>query len=94
MADKYIIRGDRSGVFFGEIESREGREVKMRNVRRLYSWGGATDVTQLAVDGVSRPQSCKFTMYADEAIILDAIEIRKCSEKAITSIEGVGVWKV
>lgn len=27
MAQKYIVRADRAGVFFGEIESRTGSEV-------------------------------------------------------------------
>lgn len=32
----YIIRGDRSGVFFGQIAGRTGRqEVELRNVRKL-----------------------------------------------------------
>lgn len=31
----YIIRGDRSGVFFGQIAGRNGQEVELRNVRKL-----------------------------------------------------------
>lgn len=50
MAQKYIIRADRAGVFFGEIESRTGGEVTMRNVRRIWRWEGANTLSQLAVD--------------------------------------------
>ena len=32
---KYIIRADRAGVFYGEIKERNGSEVTMTNVRRL-----------------------------------------------------------
>lgn len=32
---KVIVRGDRSGMFFGTLEARNGREVKLSNCRRL-----------------------------------------------------------
>lgn len=32
---KVIIRGDRSGVFFGTLVRREGREVELKDCRRL-----------------------------------------------------------
>ena len=54
MDRKYVIvRGDRSGVFFGEFIERKGREVKLANCRRLWYWDGACSISQLAVDGTS-----------------------------------------
>lgn len=94
MEGKYIIRGDRSGVFFGEIEERNGREVTIRNARRLWYWNGAASLSQLAVDGTKRPGDCKFTMTVESITVLDAIEILPCTEKAARSIEGVAVWKM
>lgn len=91
--EKYIVRGDRSGVFYGEIKERNGKEVSMKNVRRLWYWDGAASISQLAQEGTVRPNNCKFTVTVDEVLILDAIEIDKCSEKAIKSIEGVFEWK-
>lgn len=41
MKKQVIIRGDRSGVFFGTLENRNGREVKLSNCRRLWYWDGA-----------------------------------------------------
>ena len=91
---KFIVRSDRAGVFYGEIKERNGDEVTMTNVRRIWYWSGAASLSQLAVDGVSKPEDCKFTVYVKEMIILGAIEIIPCTEKAIKSIEGVEVWKV
>lgn len=91
--EKYIVRGDRSGVFYGEVEARNGNEVVMKNVRRLWYWDGANSISQLAQYGTVRPSSCKFTVAVDECLILDAIEIDKCSVEAIKSIDGVPVWK-
>ena len=91
--EKYIVRGDRSGVFFGEIKERNGKEVTMVNVRRLWYWDGAASISQLAQEGTVRPSNCKFTVTVDEILVLDAIEIDKCSDKAIQSIEAVCAWK-
>lgn len=90
---KVIVRGDRSGVFFGTLEMRNGREVKLSNCRRLWYWDGAASNFQLASEGVKAPKNCKFTVAIQEIEILDAIEIIPCTEKAINSLESVAVWK-
>ena len=89
----FIVRGDRSGVFFGNIQERNGREVLMNNVRRLWYWDGASSISQLAKDGTCRPENCKFTVTVDEIIVLDAIEIDKCTKKATKSILEVAEWR-
>lgn len=90
---KFIVRCDRAGVFYGEIEERNGREVRMRNVRCLWYWDGAATLLQLAAEGMTEPRNCKFTMTVDSLEVLDAIEIIPCTAKAIKSIEGVEEWK-
>lgn len=91
---KVIVRGDRSGVFFGTLAAKEGQEVKLEKCRRLWYWDGAASISQLAVDGTANPRECKFTVTVDEIGILDAIEIIPCTSKAIESIESVGVWAI
>ena len=87
------MRGDRSGVFFGTLAEKDRQEVRLEKCRRLWYWDGAASISQLAVDGVSAPNNCKFTVTVDEIEILDAIEIIPCTDKAIESIEGVREWK-
>lgn len=90
----YIVRGKDSGVFFGEIAERNnGQEVLMNNVRRLWYWDGAASISQLAQEGTVRPENCKFTVTVDEILVLDAIEIDKCSDKAVENIKAVAEWK-
>jgi hypothetical protein len=91
---KVIVRGDRSGVFFGTLKEKNGQEVVLSGCRRIWYWDGAASISQLAVDGTSKPTECKFTVAVDEIGILDAIEIIPCTLKAIESIEGVHVWKL
>lgn len=90
---KFIVRCDRAGVFYGEIEERNGNEVKMRNVRCIWYWEGAATLLQLAAEGTTKPKECKFTMTIDSLEVLDAIEIIPCTAKAIESIESVSEWK-
>lgn len=90
---KYIVRCDRAGVFYGEIEERNGREIKMRNVRCIWYWDGAATLLQLAAEGTTEPENCKFTMTVDSLVVLDAIEIIPCTDRAIKSIEAVKEWK-
>lgn len=90
----YIIRADRAGVFFGNIKARNGSEVTMTNVRRLWYWEGAASLSQLAVDGTCKPKQCKFTVPVSEMTVLGVIEIIPCSEKSVESIAGVAEWKL
>lgn len=88
-----IIRGDRSGVFFGQLAERNGRDVTLHNARKLFRWEGAGAVEQIAVDGVSKPEGCKFTVTVPELTLTDAIQIIPCTEKAVEIIKGVKEWK-
>lgn len=90
---KVIVRGDRSGVFFGTLAEKDGKEVRLENCRRIWYWSGANSISQLAVDGVTRPSDSKFTVAVSEIIITDAIEIIPCTDKAIENIEGVKEWR-
>lgn len=90
---KYIIRADRAGVFFGEIISRNGSEVEMANVRRIWYWAGAASLSQLATEGVKSPSNSKFTVVVPQMTILGVIEVIPCTNKAIKNIESVWVWK-
>ena len=87
-----IIRTYSAGVHAGEIVSKEGEEIVLKNARRLWYWEGAASLSQLAMEGVSKPDNCKFPCEVTQ-ITLKWIEIIPCTEKAIKSIKGVDVWK-
>ena len=89
----YIIRGDRSGVFFGQIVERKDREVTLTNCRRVWYWEGAASLSQLAAEGVKAPQSCRIAMPVEELTVLDAIELIRCTDAAVANIKAVPEWK-
>ena len=95
---KVIIRASRAGVFFGTLKEKKatpaGVEVVLKNSRRLWYWSGAASLSQMATEGVKRPNDCKFTVTVPEHNVMQVIEIIPCSEEAIKSIEGVDVWKL
>ncbi len=89
----YIVRGDKSGLFAGNIKNRNGQEVELSDVRRIWYWDGAASISQLAKEGTNAPDNCKFTVTLDSLTILDAIEIIPCTDAAEQSIRGVEEWR-
>jgi hypothetical protein len=65
----------------------------MRNARRIWYWEGAASLSQLAMEGSSKPQNCKFPAPVDRVELLQVIEILDVTEKAKQNIESVIVWK-
>ena len=89
-----MVRTYSAGVFAGYIERRAGKEATLRNARRIWYWDGAASLSQLATDGTSKPQNCKFPCPVDRVTLTEVIEIIPITEKAKKSIEGVAVWQV
>lgn len=87
-----IVRTYSAGVFAGYIESRNGQEVVIRNVRRIWYWDGACSLSQLAKDGPALPDKCKFAVEVDKIEVLQAIEIIECTAKAMKAIREVKEW--
>lgn len=90
---KVIVRGDRSGVFFGTLTAKDGSEVTLENARKLYYWSGANAIEEIALSGVNNPDSCRFTVVNSEITIMDSIQINPCTVDAIINIERVKEWK-
>jgi hypothetical protein len=91
--DYVIVRTQSAGVFAGYLKSRTGQEVVMKNARRIWYWTGAASLSQLAIDGTSSPDTCKFPEAVDTVELLQAIEILYVTQKAQSSIEAVRIWK-
>ena len=87
-----LVRTYSAGVFAGYIESRNGREVVIREARKIWYWAGAASLAQLAVNGTSKPEECKFPVAVDRIEVLEAIEILDVTSKAQESIARVPLW--
>lgn len=87
-----MVRTYSAGVFAGYVESRDGKEAVLRNARRIWRWAGAASLSQLATDGTSKPNECKFPVAVDKVTLTEVIEIIPITSRAKESVEGVPVW--
>lgn len=94
-ADMVIVRCKSAGVFFGKINFSDlpNGIVRLENARRLWFWSGAASLSQLAVDGTSKPGECRFPVPVTEITLTECIEVIPTTEKAAKSINKVPVWK-
>lgn len=88
-----MVRTYSAGVFFGSLAERNGKEVKLLNARRVWYWDGAASLSQLAKEGTSNPNNCKFPIPVDWIILTEAIEVIPITEEAIKSLNSVAIWK-
>lgn len=87
-----IVRTYSAGVHAGYLKGRNKKEVELVNARRLWYWDGAASLSQLAMEGVSKPGNCKFPCEVDNIILTEAVEIIPCTEKARINISKVKIW--
>lgn len=55
--NEVIVRTYSAGVHIGEIESKDGIEITLKNARRLWSWSKAFTLSAVATKGVDRSNS-------------------------------------
>ncbi len=93
--DYCIIRTYSAGVFAGYIESisKDGKQVTLKNSRRIWYWSGACSLSQLAMEGTKKPSECKFAVVVDRMIVTECIEIIYCTAAAKKNLEGVPIWR-
>ena len=89
----YMVRTYSAGVFYGELECRDGKEVTLLNARRVWYWDGAASLSQLAQSGTSKPDNCKFPEPVSAVILTEVIELIPVTETALKSLNSVPIWK-
>lgn len=92
-----LVRSDRAGVFFGYLKSKtpagDKCNVELVDCRRVWYWSGAASISQLATDGTSKPNDCKFPPAVSEQEIFGVIEILPITETAAKILKGVKEWR-
>ena len=87
-----IVRTLSAGLFAGTITWRDGQEIELTQARRLWFWKGAATLSQLAEEGTTLPQDCRFPVEVRRVLLTQAIEVLAVSENARKSIASVPVW--
>jgi hypothetical protein len=90
---KCIFRSYASGVHYGELIEKDGKEVIIKNARRLWYWettNKGISLSEVALTGVAKDSK---VCAAVDAIWLEAIEIIPCTKGAIKNIEAQDEFK-
>ena len=87
-----MVRTYSAGVFYGELVAKAGKEVRIKNARRVWCWYGAASLSELAMKGTSKPTDCKFPAIVESVELVEAIEIIPMTQEAIDSLNGVQIW--
>lgn len=93
----HIVRAEKAGVFLCKIAGVDGQTYSVTNIRRLYYWSGALDVSMIALEGVTNPSACKFSVQLgdeDLSTIHNVVESHPVSEKALAIINKIAPWKI
>ncbi len=85
---KVIIRTYSAGVWFGELEQKDGKEVILKDARRMWNWWAKEGISlsSVAVHGIKENKSK--IAESIRLVWLEAIEIIPCNDAAILSIES------
>ena len=94
MTKNVIVRTYSAGCFYGQMVRRAGKEVVLKNARRLWMWSGAASLSQLAQTGTSNPGGCKFPEKVAGLVVTEAIEIISMTPAAVKNLDAVPTWKV
>lgn len=88
-----IVRSHTAGVHAGELVSRKGDTVVLKNAIRLWRWMGAS-LSQVAAEGPPAGDN-KFGMEVPKTEIVSpqGFEITTCTKAAMEKIRGVPKWK-
>jgi hypothetical protein len=88
-----MVRAETAGVFYGTVSKVQAGEIIMNNARRVWYWEGAASLSQLATEGTSKPENCKFPCEVSQVYLDKVCEIIPMTDRAILSLNGVSIWK-
>lgn len=86
-----IARIDRAGVFMGKLDHIDSDIVRLKDVRRIYTWSGALSVTDMAQKGIAGGKvtaPCEVVEFNRSNLV----ELNKCSDDAVESITSIKPW--
>jgi hypothetical protein len=90
---KCIIHTYASGVHFGTVVAQSGRQVELKDARRLWRWdakGHGISLSEVANHGGTGGRHL-FCEVVEAQTLLDALEIIPATDKAIREIEAAPV---
>ena len=81
-----LIRTYSAGVHVGELVSRRGREVVLRDAHRIWRWKGAYTLHELALRGAAQDYTRISERSPGEVTLLEAIEVLDVTAAAAANL--------
>lgn len=81
-----VVRTYSAGVHVGEMVSRKGKEVTLKNARRIWYWKGANTLNEIAQYGVGA--GSKIAEPVAKIVLTEAIEIIDASKAATANLKA------
>lgn len=81
-----VVRTYSAGVHAGELVSQNGKEVTLKNARRIWYWRGANTLHEVATKGVG-PGS-KVSVAVESIDLTEAIEVLQATDEGATNLRG------
>lgn len=75
-----VVRTYSAGVHVGELARQEGKEVTLRNARRVWYWKGAFTLHEIASRGFG--DGSKISVSVPEIDLTEVIEVISCLDDA------------
>ena len=87
-----MIRTYSAGVHFGELVSKNGQNVVLKNAHRVHYWASACSLSQLSMEGDKKPNDCRISMAVKEIELDQVIEVMPMTDAAYKNLTSV-LWK-
>ena len=88
---KVLVRSYDAGVYYGELVAVNGDQVKLKDVRNIWSWEGATCLSQIAVEGI---KSGRVSQVVSSMILMRVCQIIPLTEHAEQTLNNIDTWRV
>lgn len=80
-----VVRTYSAGVHVGELVKRAGKDLTLKNSRRLWRWSGANSLYEVATKGVDENYT-RLSEPVSEITLTEAVEIINCSKEAASNL--------
>lgn len=87
---KVLVRSYDAGVYFGTMVDMQGEQVELANVRNIWSWEGASCLSQIANDGI---KGGKVSPSVSSMVLNRVCQVMPLSDNAIANLEGQKEWE-
>jgi hypothetical protein len=84
-----VVRTYSAGVHVGELAAKDGKQVRLTNARRIWSWQGRNTLHEIANHGVGEGSRVSEVVTAIE--LTEAIEVIACSAEGAANLRSA-LW--